>query len=217
MRMELQLLEKEIETVLVEYEQTEQYEQALQRYLLLEQKISKWIDHNTEDIADAYGLLAQCYLRQGGMLRQLKKFDEATLINKKEIASAKLSGNTITYAQCLFSSGINHLSNRNIGEGLTLLNEAKKSFEAGDSSEHKQGVGWYWIILADLGNKKIIDASNEEVIYFASQAIDILTPIRNFPGISRAYQARSIAYRHLGELEKAEDDLSKSNINHSLT
>lgn len=86
------------------------------------------------------------------MLRLLKRLDKVTIVNKKEIESTKLSGNTITYAQSLFSTGINLLSNRKMEEGLALLNMARKSFEVGNTPEHKQGVGWYWIILAD-GNK----------------------------------------------------------------
>jgi hypothetical protein len=214
---ELLFLEKRLEDALINYEQAEQYEQALQEYLIVEKEICKLIDSSKCNMEDAYRLLSQCYLRQGGMLRQLKRFDEASIVNKKEIESAKLSGNTITYAQSLFSTGINLLSNRNMEEGLALLNVAKKSFEAGDTPEHQQGLGWYWIILADLANKKMIEASNDEVIYFASQAIDILTPLRNLQGISRAYQARSIAYQNLGESEKAEDDLSRSYINHTLS
>lgn len=202
-------LEKKLEDALILYEQQEKYELALEHYKEVENEVYKMIEHNEVDVSHAYKLLAQCYLRQAGMLRQLGRLNEANVINKKEIESARLSGSSIVYAQSLFSTGINLLSNRQIEEGLSLLLEAKKSFQEGNTSDHKQGVGWYWIILADLGNKGLINVSNEDIINYASKAIAILTKIQNIPGISRAYEARSIAYKNSGDYEKAEDDLKK--------
>jgi tetratricopeptide (TPR) repeat protein len=212
MNESIQFLEKQLKDALIAYEQQEKYELALEKYKSVENEIHRLIEDGEGEIGQAYQLLAQCYLRQAGMLRQLGMLDEASKINKKEIESARLSGSSITYAQSLFSTGINLLSNRQMEEGLHLLIEAKKSFEEGDSIDHKQGVGWYWIILADLGNKKLINVTSEEIIHFASEAIDILTEIQNAPGISRAYQARAIAYQNIGNNEKAEDDKVKSKL-----
>lgn len=212
MRKNIQTFEKQLGDALITYEQQDKYELALQQYKIIEYEIYQMIENGGGEVSQAYRLLAQCYLRQAGMLRQLGRLEEASVINKKEIESARLSDSSITYAQSLFSTGINLLSNRQIEEGLSLLMEAKKSFKEGDTSDHKQGVGWYWIILADLGNKKLISATNEEIINFASKAIGILTDIQNIPGISRAYAARATAYKNLGDYEKAEEDLIKSKI-----
>jgi hypothetical protein len=202
--------EKKLEDALILFEQQEKYDLALQNYKEVENEVQKIIEQNKGETAEAYKLLAQCFLRQAGMLRQLGRLEEASLINKKEIESARLSGSSIAYAQSLFSTGVNLLSNRQIEEGLSLLMEAKKSFEEGDTSDHKQGVGWYWIILADLGNKGLINASNKEIINYATKAIVILTQIQNNPGVSRAFEARSIAYKNRGDYARADDELKMS-------
>lgn len=153
MKKNLVTLEKQLEDALHTYEQQEKYELALQQYQKVEHEIHQMIENSEVDDAHAFKLLSQCYLRQAGMLRQLGRLEEANMINKKEIESARRSGSSIAYAQSLFSTAINLLSNRKIGEGLSLLEEAKISFEEGETSDHRQGVGWYWIILADLGIK----------------------------------------------------------------
>lgn len=69
------------------------------------------------------------------------------------------------------------------------------------------------MVLDHIGGfryKKLISVSSEEIIDFASKAIGILTPIQNFPGISRAYQARATAFQNIGDHEKAEEDLYQS-------
>jgi tetratricopeptide (TPR) repeat protein len=206
---DISILEKELEAALMIYEQQGKYDLALERYQEVEKAINQLVANNKGDLTDAYKLQAQCFLRQAGMLRQLGRFEEASVVNKKEIESARRSGNSIAYAQSLFSSGINCLSNRQIQEGISLLEDAKRAFEKGDSMDHKQGVGWYWVILADLGNKKITCATNEEIIQFANKAIEILTDIENIPGIKRAYQARATVYQNMGEVKRAEEDLLK--------
>lgn len=210
MENRLLLLEKRLEEALVLYEQQEKYELALEHYRDVELEVANLIESNGPEAAPAYKLLAQCYLRQAGMLRQLGRRVEANEVNKKEIESAKLSGDSIAYAQSLFSTGINLLSSRQIEDGLSRLKEAKDAFEKGESADHKQGVGWYWIILADLGNKGMIPAGNDEIIEYATKAIAILTEIGNLPGIARAYEARAIAYNNKGGDSQAEEDYKRS-------
>ncbi|WP_053364818.1 hypothetical protein [Bacillus sp. FJAT-27245] len=210
MENRLLLLVKKLEEALVLYEQQEKYDLALEHYREVELEVAKLIESNLADGASANKVLAQCYLRQAGMLRQLGRRDEANVINKKEIESAKLSGDSIAYAQSLFSTGINLLSSRQIEDGLSFLNEAKDAFEKGESADHRQGVGWYWLILADLGNKGMIPAENNETIEYATKAIAILEDIGNLPGIARAYEARSIAYKNKGDDDRAEEDQKRS-------
>ncbi|WP_316572757.1 hypothetical protein [Neobacillus sp. YIM B06451] len=210
MENQLLLLEKKLEEALVLYEQQEKYELALEYYREVELEVANFIERNLAEAVPAYKLLAQCYLRQAGMLRQLGRREEASVINKKEIESAKLSGDSIAYAQSLFSTGINLLSSRQIEDGLSLLNQAKVAFEKGESADHKQGIGWYWIILSDLGNKGMVPAGKEEIIEYATKAIAILTEIGNLPGIARAYEARAIAYKNKGDDNQADEDQKRS-------
>ncbi|WP_409273114.1 hypothetical protein V1499_01090 [Neobacillus sp. SCS-31] len=210
MENHLLLLEKRLEEALVLYEQQDKYDLALEHYREVELEVANLIEHNQIEAAKAYKLLAQCYLRQAGMLRQLGRRDEANVINKKEIESARLSGDSIAYAQSLFSTGINLLSSRRIEDGLSFLHKAKEAFEKEESADHKQGIGWYWIILADLGNKGMIRAGNDEIIEYATKAIAILTEIGNLPGIARANEARAIAYKNNGDDKQAEEDEKRS-------
>jgi len=210
MANKLLFLEKKLEEALILYEQVGKFDLALQHYKEVENELNSIIEQNEVEATQVHKLLAQCYLRQAGMLRQLGRFDEANVMNKNEIESARRSGSSIAYAQSLFSTGVNLLSNRQIEEGLTSLMKAKTYFEGGNTSEHKQGLGWYWIIQADLGNKCLIKLSNEEIINYGNKAIAILTPIQNIPGLSRGYEARSIAYKNKGDYENAQADIEKS-------
>lgn len=208
----LNALEEKLEKALILFEQLEKYELALEHYKKVEKEANKIMGLNEVETAEVHKLLAQCYLRQAEMLRQLGRNEEASEANQKEIESARLSGNSISYAQSLFSTGINLLSNREVEKGLQMLLEGKKWFEAEveNSDEHKQGLGWYWIIMSDLGNKGMIVCSNEEIIKYSSKAINILTQINNTAGVARAYKARSIAYKNMGIYDLAENDLKMS-------
>ncbi|WP_078549751.1 hypothetical protein [Litchfieldia alkalitelluris] len=82
--------ERKLEDALILFEQQEKYDLALQHYKEVENEINKMIKQNKGEMAQAYKLLAQCFLRQAGILRQLGRKEEASLINKKEIESARL-------------------------------------------------------------------------------------------------------------------------------
>ncbi|WP_078549733.1 hypothetical protein [Litchfieldia alkalitelluris] len=66
------------------------------------------------------------------------------------------------------------------------------------------------IILADLGNKGLTNDSIEEIINYATKVIEILTQVQNNPGISRAYEARSIAYKNSGDYQRADNEMRMS-------
>jgi hypothetical protein len=90
--------------------------------------------------------------------------------------------------------------------GLLLLDEARELFERGDSYDHRQGLGWYWILQADLSNAGLVEREPSEVIDIATHALDILNPIENWPGVARAYACRVKAYKKLGNEEQAAKD-----------
>ncbi|WP_322447221.1 hypothetical protein [Robertmurraya mangrovi] len=193
MQKTISILEKQLEETLITLEQKNNFELALNSYREIENELLSLIESNTDDVKDISRVLAQVYLRQAGMLRQLGHMEEANKVHLKELDYAKLSENSIAHAQSLFSSAIHLLSNRQMEEGLSILEEAKSAFEKGETDDHKQGVGWYWIILADLGNKKLINVSSAEIVDFCNKALEILVPLNNKPGVSRAYEARAAA------------------------
>ena len=84
--------------------------------------------------------------------------------------------------------------------------EACELFEEGDSYDHQQGLGWYWILQADLANAGIIDRQPSEVIEIADRVLKILKPIENWPGVARAYAARAKAHEVIGNEDEAAKD-----------
>lgn len=207
--MGIELLEKEMEEILIKFEQKDKFNEALQGYKSIEVQLHRLLDTLT-DKEVAYSVLAQCYLRQGNMYRVLGNAIEATRCSEKEAESARLSGNSIVIAQSIFSEGITLISNKQLQPGLTLLDRSKELFDSGETFDHLQGSGWYWIIKADIANQGITESTPEETIDFANKAIKILEPIENWRGVSRAFLARSIAYRKIGKVDLADKDLLKS-------
>jgi len=189
MEMNIRSLEKQLEETLITLEQKNKSESALNSYRTIEHKLLVLIESNNEDNKEIYRVLSQVYLRQAEMLRELGQPEEASKVHEKELEYAKRSQNSLTQAQSIFSSAIHLLSNRQMEEGLSLLEEAKRAFEKGDTNDHKQGVGWYWIILADLGNKKLIKVSRSDIVDYCNKALEILLPINNEAGVLRAYKA----------------------------
>ena len=88
----------------------------------------------------------------------------------------------------------------------TYMRAARDLFECGDSYDHQQGLGWYWILQADLTNAGMLSGEPAEVLAMAQRALEILEPIENWPGVARAYAARAAAHAQLGEEEAAAYD-----------
>ena len=86
------------------------------------------------------------------------------------------------------------------------MEEARELFEQNTGDDFTQGLGWYWILQADLAHAGITRKKPAEVIAFADTALHLLLPIKNWPGMARAYQARAQADKNLGNLKAAADD-----------
>jgi tetratricopeptide (TPR) repeat protein len=151
-------------------------------------------------------VLAYCLLRQSNILRQMGQTSEAQEIGQREIAAARASGDQLTLARSLMSNGTNLIVGGEIDDGLSMVDESRTLFEAGDSDEFKQGLGWYWILQADLANVGLVDLQAGDIVHAADQALAILTPLENWPGIARAYAARAQAYESIGDEAAAAAD-----------
>lgn len=154
-------------------------------------------------------VLAYCLLRRGNILRQMGKKEEARKLSEREVSAARASGDQLTLARSLMSNGTNLIVSGEVENGLKMIEEARLLFEVGDSFEFKQGLGWYWILRADLGNAGLLGVRSMDVIYAATQALDILSPLENWPGIARAYAARAQAYESSGNEQAAQADQQK--------
>lgn len=203
----IKAIETQIEAALWDSEVHEDLEKALQTYQEAESKLEALgIGADNPAYPDQQRVLSYCLMRQGNLLRQLNKPQEALELGKREIAAARASGDEITLGRALMSNGTNLLVSGKMDEGLKLLDGARQVFEKGKSYDHKQGLGWYWILQADLANAGLVAKEPTEVIDIATRALEILTPIENWPGVARGYVARATARQKLGDEEGAAKD-----------
>ena len=201
---EIKEIENQIEEALWSLEVHDEIEKALEIYLAAETKLGA-LDLTPEEpeYHEYQRVLAYCLMRQGNLLRQKGKPEEALALSEREIVAARASKDDITLARSLMSSGTNRIVTGEAGKGLALIEEAREIFERGDSYDHLQGSGWYWILQADLANAGIIERELAEVLEIADQALTILKPIKNWPGVARAYAARATAHKQMGNEEAA--------------
>ncbi len=210
-------IEEQIEKTLWGQEMQDDIKKAMENYKEAEAKLDT-LGLTIEDpaYAEQQRVLSYCLLRQGNILRQMGKADEAFALSEREITAAHASNNDITLARSLLSNGTNHLIAGGTEKGLKLIEKARDLFEVGESYDHKQGFGWYWILLADLTNAGLIEKEPSEVIEFASRAIEILKPIENWPGVARAFGARAKAYEKIDKTDDAERDQKEQKHYESL-
>jgi tetratricopeptide (TPR) repeat protein len=206
-------IENQIEAALWDAETNEELEKALEVYLNAEGQLEALsIEADNPVYANQQRVLSYCLMRQGNILRQLGKPQEALELGKREITAARASGDEITLGRALMSTGTNLIVAGNVAEGLKLLDDASEVFARGEGYDHKQGLGWYWILQADLANAGLVEKQPAEVIEIATQALDILTPIENWPGVARGCGARAIARQKLGDSEGAEKDRQEQKV-----
>jgi tetratricopeptide (TPR) repeat protein len=200
-------IENQIEEALWTLEVHDELEKALEAYQEAESKLNA-LALALEDpaYAEQQRVLAYCLMRESNLLRQMEKPEEAFALSERELTAARASGDEITLARSLMSNGANHIVARDIEKGLKLLEEARALFKNGSSYDHQQGLGWYWILQADLVNAGIVEKTPAEVIEIADRALEILKPIENWPGVARAYAARAKAHENRGNEDAAAKD-----------
>lgn len=199
--------EGEIEAALASLEQPGQLNEALATYRAVETKLEA-LDLASEHpaYAEKQRVLAYCLMRQGNILRQIGQAQEAVELSEREIAAARASGDDVTLARSLMSYGANRIVRGEVEQGLAFMEEARSLFGSGNSYDHKQGLGWYWILRADLGNAGILPGDASEVVDAADRALAILLPLENWPGVARAHAARAQAHEALGDGNAAAAD-----------
>jgi len=203
-------IETQIEKALWGLELKDELDKALVIYQDSELKLEELgISADSLDYAKQQRVLAYCLMRQGNLLRQMEKPQEALALGEREVAAARASSDEITLARSLMSNGTNLIVTGGLERGLILLDEARELFERGDSNDHRQGLGWYWILQADLANAGLVKREPEEVIKMADRALISLKPIENWPGVARAYAARAKANERLGNKEAALKDIKE--------
>ncbi len=207
---EIKDIENHIEKALWDLELHDQLDQALGIYQEAEAKLSAMsIDIRAPAYLEQQRVLSYCLMRQGNILRQKARPQEAFALGEREIAAARASMDEITLARALMSNGTNMIVAGDIEGGLKRIEEARRVLEKGASYDHQQMLGWHWILQADLANAGLVKREPGEVIDFSTRAMDILKPIENWPGVARACAARAIAHDKLGNTAQAAKDAAE--------
>ena len=195
--------EARIEIALWEYEVQGRLRTALDEYGSVEVDLLEAMER--EEIPEGEGLstLSYCLVRQANVLRRLGEEGEALELGVRSIDVARESGDQLAQARAALSHGTALVMLRD-PDGERLLEEALALFSGGQSGDHRQGVGWYWILVGDLNNSGYLAASADNALDAAERALDVLVPIGNWTGVARAYEAMARAYRTLGEREEAD-------------
>jgi tetratricopeptide (TPR) repeat protein len=200
-------IEARLDAILVTLERPGKLEAALEAYRQVEQELLS----DTHVLSDPdyfvqQRMLAYVLLRQGNMLRQLNREADALELAERELQAARASQDPLTEARTQFSFGTTLLANRQIERGTQHLERARELFASHDGEEFQQGLGWYWIIRADLARVGLMSATAEEMIEFANQALTVLRPLENWAGVARAYAARAYGFEQQGKQEEAAAD-----------
>ena len=205
--------EERIESALWSFEVPGELEEALAVYREVENELDA-LDISAGQItySEVQRVKAYCFLRQGNVLRQTDRAQEALGVGHRELEAARASGDELTLARSLMSNGTNLIVAGEIDRGLVMVEESRSLFEAGASDDFRQGLGWYWILIADLGNAGLLEAKETDVVHAADQALEILLPLENWTGIARAYAARAQAYEQSGDVAAAAADRDKQGI-----
>lgn len=202
--------EARVDSALAEFEQQERLEEALQRYEGVAADLERLeIDPQSPDYREQQRVLAYAYLRIGNALRQLNRKEEALQAGKKELECARNSGDDIALARTLMNFGATLLATGDVARGLDYVEQARPLFEQGDTFDHKQGLGWYWILRAELALAGLTEDEPESILGFTDTALEILEPIENWAGVARAYGLRAKVHESKGRADAASADRSR--------
>jgi tetratricopeptide (TPR) repeat protein len=148
-------------------------------------------------------LRAYLYLREANALRALGRHAEAAPLADKELSAAMASGDHLSIARAMFSLGTTCVANGETERGLKLLADSKPMFAHHEDDDHRQGLGWWHVVMADLNNLGLHPALPQQALADADEALSILRPLKNWPGIARAHLARAAALERLGDSDSA--------------
>lgn len=202
---QIQAIEAELEQALQEYEQAGDLENALKAYWILEERLLALELPPDRSLFQAQQrVLAAVLMRQANILRQFGRQEKAAEVSICELEAARQSGDDLTLARSLLSYGATLIFSGDVEPGLDYLEEGRQVFSRGDSPDLRQGLGWYWILRADLANARVTGGGAAEALEATSQALSLLEAIENWAGIERAWAARAIACESLGDAAGAE-------------
>ncbi|MGH2521765.1 MAG: hypothetical protein ACRDH2_04595 [Anaerolineales bacterium] len=198
----LREIEEKTDAALGPLEQEGQWAEALAVYQSAGGEVDALqIPKSNPAYKDAQRLRAYLYLREANALRALERYAEAEPLANRELDAAMASGDGLSIAQAMFSFGASCLANGEVERGLKFLADSKPMFEHHADVEHRQGLGWWYLIQADIRNAGLVADAPEAALGFARDALEILRPLENWSGVARAHAARAKAYERIGDEE----------------
>ena len=199
--------EGRIDSALWELEERGKLTDALEKYQAVAAALEGMkVDAQSSEYREQQRVLAYAYLRIGNALRQLNRGEEALQMGKRELECARESGDDIAFARTLMNFGTTLLTGGQVEKGLSYIEQSRPIFENGTSFDHKQGLGWYWILKAELGLVGLIKAEPQDLQGFLDTALETLKPIENWAGVARAYELRAKVNETLGRADAAAND-----------
>jgi tetratricopeptide (TPR) repeat protein len=199
--------EEWIDSALWELEQQDELAEALERYQAAAAELeSLEVETQSPDYREQQRVLAYAYLRIGNVLRQLGRSEEALQAGEKELGCARESGNDIALGRTLMNFGTTLLTGGQVEKGLAYIEQSRPIFEKGESFDHRQGLGWYWILQAELGLAGLTKEEPQNILGFLDTALEILEPIENWAGVARVYGLRAKVHESQGRTDTAAAD-----------
>ena len=199
--------EERIDSALWGLEKHGELAEALERYQAVATELeSLEVKAQSTDYHEQQRVLAYAYLRIGNVLRQLGRSDEALQAGVRELECARESGNDIALARTLMNFGTTLLTGGQVEKGLAYIEQSRPIFKKGESFDHKQGLGWYWILQTELCLPGIAEAEPKNLLSFLDTALEILEPIQNWTGVARAYGLRAKVHESQGRTGLAAAD-----------
>lgn len=206
-RASLERCQADIEAVIKILEKEGRLGEALAAYQEIEGRIEKLdLLPGRPHFADKQRVLTTCLMGQEGILRKLGRMREARSISEREMAAARQSSDRITMARALLSSGMTMLLSGEAEHGVSSMENARRLFESEKTAEYQRGLGWYWAAQADLLNAGALAGKPADAIQAADRALEILLPLEDQSGVTRAYAARAKAGTKLGGLSTGSSD-----------
>lgn len=204
---QIQEAEGRVDSALWELEQHGKLDEALEKYQAVAAELeSLKIEAQSSEYREQQRVLAYAYLRIGNALRQLDRGEEALQMGKRELECARESGDDIALARTLMSFGATLLAGGQVEKGFSYIEQSRPIFENGTSFDHKQGLGWYWILKAELGLSGLIKVEPLDLQSSLDTALEILEPIENWAGVARAYELRAKVNESQGRADAAATD-----------
>jgi tetratricopeptide (TPR) repeat protein len=201
---QLHELEVRTESALGALEQNDRWAEALEIYCSAGTEVDALrVPRPDPAYKPARQLRAYLYLREANALRALGRQAEAAPLGDLELSAAMASGNRLSIARAMFSLGSTCVANGEIERGLKLLDDARPMSEHNADPAHRQGLGWWYLIQADIGNTGLVRTAPEYALQASERALSFLRPLENWPGIARAHAARARAYERLGNAAAA--------------